>query len=251
MLSKTQKQFIKSLKQKKFRNESACFTVEGIKSVNEVLDSDFEVLQVIGLQDFMQSRNFPNAVQTTEVNSKELEELSQFSTPQSVIAVVKQKVFQVDKSWDNDIVLALDDIRDPGNLGTIIRTADWFGIHHIIASETSADWFNSKVIQASMGSFTRIRLVYADLEQFLESASKKRRILATALEGQAINTFSFQSNDIILIGNEANGVQDKHFKFAEERLFIPRFKTNRIQTESLNAATACGILCYQIRQSLS
>lgn len=250
-MTKKEKQFVKSLGLKKFRNEYNCFIVEGIKSVDEVLASNYTVLQLFGYTDFFINRTFPESVKINVVSEKEMREISQLMNPQPIIAIVQQKLFQIDTSWQEDMIIALDTIRDPGNLGTIIRTADWFGIKHIVCSENTTEWFNPKVIQATMGSFTRIELVYTNLDTFLSQKNKTQRILATLLQGESCHQFQYQKNDIILIGNEANGIHNELLKHINHALFIPHFTDVPIQTESLNAAMACGILCYQAKMKLS
>ena len=240
MLSKAKIKFIKSLQIKKYRKQEQRFVVEGAKSVRELLSSDFDVQTVIGTSEFLTSVNPHSRVEIFEVTVKELQGLGEFQTNDSAIAVAKVKPndpFSVD---GNEFALVLDDIRDPGNLGTIIRTADWFGLRKIVASNETADFYNQKVINATMGSFTRIKMFYADLASYLEQA--KVPVFGTYLNGTELIRTDFGAGGLIVIGNESKGIGQDLEKFITHKVTIPRVG----EAESLNAAIAAGILCYAV-----
>jgi len=219
--------------------------VEGAKSVREVLGSDFEVLEVYVAPDFMEKHHYIlNTVtaEVTEVRPSELTGLSEYSTNDSALAVVRMKSNQKKEINGDGFVLMLDDLRDPGNFGTIIRTADWYGIHSIIASEETADVYNSKVIQSSMGSFTRVSVFYTDIEACL--AENAMPVFGAFLDGENAHTVKYGNNGIIVIGNEANGISKGVEKFVTRRITIPKYG----HAESLNAAIATAVICDNIRR---
>jgi TrmH family RNA methyltransferase len=173
MLSKAKIKFIKSLQIKKYRKQEQCFIVEGAKSVRELLASDFQIKTLLGTTAFLSSISInAAAVEVIEVTTRELEGLGEFQTNESALAVVGQKPNERLSIADDEFALILDDIRDPGNLGAIIRTSDWFGLSKIIASNETADFYNQKVISATMGSFTRVKMYYADLQEYLNIVTK-------------------------------------------------------------------------------
>jgi TrmH family RNA methyltransferase len=240
MLSKAKIKFIKSLQIKKYRKEEQCFIVQGAKSVRELLASDFETTLLLGTTDFLSTTNPGKVAEVLEVNEKDLDGLGEFQTNDACLAVARLKANEPIHVNDNEFALVLDDIRDPGNLGTIIRTADWFGIHKIIASNETADFYNPKVISATMGSFTRIKIHYTDLSRYLTSA--KLPVFGTYLNGKAMPLVNFGRGGLILIGNESKGVGDDLEKFVTTKVTIPKIGN----AESLNAGVATGILCYAV-----
>jgi TrmH family RNA methyltransferase len=240
MLSKAKIKFIKSLQIKKYRKQEQCFIVEGAKSVRELLASDFEVQTVVGTTEFLSSvRPFPG-VEVIEARMNELQGLGEFQTNDSAIAVAKLKANDHFSIAGDEYALVLDDIRDPGNLGTIIRTADWFGLKKIVVSNETADFYNQKVINATMGSFTRVRLFYTDLEIYLQNVTVP--VYGTYLDGKDIRGIEFGRNGLILIGNESKGIGNNLEKFVTQKVTIPKGGS----AESLNAAIAAGIFCYAI-----
>jgi RNA methyltransferase, TrmH family len=166
-ISQRMRKFITSLQLKKYRKQEQCFVVQGAKSVHELLASDFHVQLVLATPDFLAKAQILPGTEVVQVGEKELAGLSEFQTNDSALAVAKMKSNQAPSIPSHEFALVLDDIRDPGNLGTIIRTADWFGISRIVASEETADFYNPKVISATMGSFVRVALFYTDLQQYL------------------------------------------------------------------------------------
>jgi TrmH family RNA methyltransferase len=243
MLSKAKIKFIKSLQIKKYRKQEQCFVVQGAKSVQELLNSDFETLMVVGTSGFIEAMNIRNGVEYIIASEKELADLSEFQSNDAVLAVARIKPNVPLSVSPGSFVLLLDDIRDPGNLGTILRTADWYGIHSVIASPETADLYNPKVISATMGSFTRIHVFYEDLESVL--SKQKGRVFGAYLKGNSVHKETFNDGGLILIGNESRGIAPELEKYVTDKITIPRFG----EAESLNAAIATAIICDNIRRN--
>ena len=184
MLSKAKIKFIKSLQIKKYRKQEQSFIVEGAKSVRELLKSDFEVVSLVATAGFLSTLKTGKNLEVIEVTEKELEGLGEFQTNDAALAVAKVKSNELLTVSKGEFALVLDDIRDPGNLGTIIRTADWFGVRKIIASTETADFYNPKVITATMGSFTRVKIFYTNLVDYLQHTDLP--IFGTYLAGENI-----------------------------------------------------------------
>jgi len=247
MLTKARIKFIKSLQLKKYRKQEQCFVVEGEKSVLEVLQSDFEVIQLLVTPMFLKGHHDSLKRvkgEVIEVKSGELVGLGEYSTNDAAVAVVKMRVNQEPVLSKNEFILMLDDLRDPGNFGTIIRTADWYGITKIIVSEETADVYNAKVIQSSMGSFTRVNVFYTSLETYLLKNSLS--VFGAFLDGENAHDVEYGSEGIIIIGNEANGVSKAVEKFVTRKITIPKYGA----AESLNAAIATAVICDNIRRKV-
>lgn len=245
MLSKARIKFIKSLQLKKYRKQEQCFTVEGEKSVLEVLGSALVVKELYATADFIERQKpVVNRFKGTIVTAteKELASVGEYATNNAALAVVAIPENIKPKPGAQEFVLMLDDIRDPGNLGTIIRTADWYGITNIIASEETADVYNAKVIQASMGSFVRTNVYYTKLTDYL--ADNKLPVFGTFLNGEDAHTFNFGTGGIVVIGNEANGISDEVKDFVTQKITIPRYGN----AESLNAGIATAVILDNIRR---
>ncbi len=245
MLSKARIKFIKSLQLKKYRKQEQCFVVEGGKSVLELLTSDFEIGQLMVTPEFRKQsiialKAFKGEI--LEVKAAELAEAGEYSTNDAALAVVRMRPNREPSIVPNEFILVLDDIRDPGNLGSIIRIADWYGISKIIASEETADVYNSKVIQSSMGSFTRVSIFYTSLPQYLPTNNLP--VFGAFLDGDNVHEINFGSGGLIVIGNEANGISNGVEKFITQRITIPRFGN----AESLNAGIATAVICDNIRR---
>lgn len=240
-ISQRQKKLIKSLQIKKYRKEEQCFLVEGAKSVLELLASDFEVVMIAGTAEFLNQHAVQQG-EVMEVKEAELEGLGEFQSNNAALAVARMKPNTPLEVAAHEFALVLDDIRDPGNLGTIIRTADWFGIHQVIASEETADCYSSKVITATMGSFTRTRIYYTRLEEYLSKA--QGRVFGAYLNGTSIHQVSFGQGGLVLIGNESRGISPQLERFVTDKVTIPRYG----QAESLNAAIATAIFCDNLRR---
>jgi TrmH family RNA methyltransferase len=218
------KKLITSLRLKKYRKLEQCFVVEGAKSVLELLDSDFEISMLLGTPAFLDENKLSRDVETLTVSQRKLESIGEFKTNDTVMAVARMKANTPFTISDNEFVIMLDDVRDPGNLGTIIRTADWFGINKIIASEETADMYNSKVITSTMGSFVRV--------------------FGTYLDGNDVHGQQFGVSGLILIGNESRGISKELEPFVTDKITIPRYGS----AESLNAAIATAVICDNLRR---
>ncbi|HEY0742738.1 MAG TPA: RNA methyltransferase [Chryseosolibacter sp.] len=243
MLSKADIRYIKSLQVKKYRKQEQCFLVEGAKSVQELLASDFHTVMIVATSDFLATVSVQADCRVEEVSEGVLGGLGDFQTSNAAIAVAQMKPNAPLQLPDDEFVLVLDDIRDPGNLGTIVRTADWYGITKIVASSETADFYNPKVINATMGSFTRTNIYYTHLPAFLQ-AIKGRPVYGAYLEGQNIYNTVFPKGGFVVMGNEARGISSDLEKFISQKITIPRFG----KAESLNAAIATAVILDNIRR---
>ncbi|MGK7395372.1 MAG: TrmH family RNA methyltransferase [Candidatus Cyclobacteriaceae bacterium M3_2C_046] len=243
MISRTKAKFIKSLQIKKYRQKEQAFFVEGAKSVLELINADFDIIMLLGTHNFLQNYHhhfIDRSIDVLEVSPQDLVKLGTFKSNQEALAVAKAKP-NVPLALNQRLTLVLDDIRDPGNLGTIIRVADWYGIHELVVSNTSADLYNPKVLNASMGSFLRVNLFYADLSEFLPAQSQKH-IMGAYLEGENIRQVKPQPHSIVVIGNEARGIDTSLQPWIQTRITIP----GKGQAESLNAAVATAVICENL-----
>jgi RNA methyltransferase, TrmH family len=241
MLSKGRIKFIKSLQIKKYRKQEQCFIVQGAKSVQELLKSDFSIQFIAGTPAFLASLPAVN-VETVEASEKELASLGEFQSNEAGLAVAAMRPVTPFIHQSGEFSLILDDIRDPGNLGTIIRSADWFGINRIAASHETADFYNPKVISATMGSFTRTTVFYEDLTALLSET--KERVYGAYLHGRNVHDEGFDGGGMLLIGNESRGISPNLQEYVTDRITIPRYGN----AESLNAAVATAIICDNIRR---
>lgn len=241
MLSNSKKKFVNALKQKKFRQLHNSFVVEGVKMVEELLHANFEVTAIFGTPNWIaQNQN----IEAIEVSNKELQSISSLKTPHEVLAVAVQKP-TLDSNFQDQLILALDTVQDPGNLGTIIRTADWFGIKSIVCSSNSVDLYNPKVIQASMGSLFRVNIIYTDLANFF-SQHQDLTVYGALLDGNNIYKEKIEpKNTVILMGNESKGISDDLLQFVTHPISIPKFGN----AESLNVAVATAILCAEYKRN--
>ncbi len=239
MVSKNQIKLVKSLQQKKYRNQHGLFVVEGVKLIKELLDSRFKAQTIFTTE--VSAFNGQDAV-VESVTEAELRKMSGFTTPNTVIGVFEMaKIGNIDFS---DWILAVDDVRDPGNLGTIIRLCDWFDIKHLVCSKNTVDCYNPKTLQATMGSIARVQVGYTDLEDFLRKTDLP--IFGAFMEGQPVYTTKMPEKGILVMGNEANGISSEVQALVSEKISIPQFGKN--SAESLNVATATAILLNEIRR---
>ena len=246
MLTKSQVKYIQSLNEKKFRQEYGVFAAEGPKIVNELLAS--AAIEPVTLyatpawwQQNMAIRNKLPFAQVYELNESELERISFLTTPHQVLGIFRQPDFGPHISLENTITLLLDGIQDPGNLGTIIRIADWFGLSQIIASKDSVDAYNPKVVQSTMGSIARVKIVYEDIESFIESHGDVS-LYASTLHGKPISAVGKVKEAMLIIGNESKGISSAIIRLASEQVTIPKYG----HAESLNAAVALGIILSHV-----
>lgn len=247
MISKNRISQIRKLHAKKFRDESGLFLVEGYKSVEMLCASDFVVEEIFATENALQDNAlWLKTLSPTLVTVEEMSRISTMQTPPELLAIARQRQVLPDIPADTPI-LALDHISDPGNLGTIVRTADWFGIRHIVCSPDCVEFYNPKVIQATMGSFAHVYVHKIPLGQFLGKESTRRRVLGTFLNGEDIGQFAFQSSDIVVIGNESNGISEEVSRAVTHRVTIPSHAQGRDTAESLNAAVAAAVVMYRWR----
>ena len=247
MISKNRISQIRKLHAKKFRDESGLFLVEGYKSVEMLCSSDFEVEELFVTENALSDNAlWLKALTHTLITTEEMARISTMQTPPELLAIARQRQTLPDIPADQP-VLALDHISDPGNLGTIVRTADWFGIRHIVCSPDCVEFYNPKVIQATMGSFMHVYVHRTYLPLFLKKESSRRRILGTFLNGESIGQFNFQISDIVVIGNESNGISPEVAATVTNRITIPSVAQGRDTAESLNAAVAAAVVMYRWR----
>lgn len=239
MLSKNQIKLIRSLSQKKYRQELGLFTVEGVKGIKEFLNSNYKLFSLFSTKAIFDA--FTEDYH--KVTETELKKISALKTPNKALAVFRIPETIVPPS--NGLIVALDDVRDPGNLGTIIRLCDWYGVYHIICSENTVDCYNSKVVQASMGSLTRVNLHYLPLKSYLESRSLP--VYGTYMTGESVYDCTLPPEAIIVLGNEANGISEDFEGIITQKLTIPQFGEQQ-KTESLNVANAAAILLSEFRR---
>ena len=240
MVVKSQIKFIKNLQQKKCRIEHSLFVVEGIKSVKELLNSHFKVYKIYATELDLVNSSIHEVELITE---SDLKRMSNLKTPNKVLSV-----FYIPKPVEieySEWILALDDIRDPGNLGTIIRLCDWFGIRQLVCSTNTVDCYNSKVLQATMGSVTRVQISYTNLVDFLKNSESQ--VYGAFMNGNKVYNETFNSAGIMVMGNEANGISSEVEALITKKVTIPQY--GKTTTESLNVATATAILLNELRRS--
>ena len=238
MITKNQIKLIKSLRLKKNRIQSGFFIAEGEKIIDEFLDSKLEVVNIFSTLDKYNVSDY-----FISINSSQLKQISNLKTPNKVLGL-----FKVPKNSEIDLnsnIVALEEINDPGNLGTIIRLCDWFGIKNIICSSNSVDCFNPKVVQASMGSICRVNISYMDFQKLLDG--KNYNTVAADLEGQNLKDFTFSENQIIFFGSESNGFSKKLSSQIDHKITIQRYNDN---VESLNLATSVGIILSELKSQI-
>jgi TrmH family RNA methyltransferase len=241
MLSKKEQKFIKSLKVKKYRTREASFLIEGAKNVQELLLSDFEIEFVVGTEEFfalnMKRGEFRNEIVTADL----LSQLSTFKTNEDAIAVAKMKSWSLKDLQLDDHIFVLDGVGDPGNVGTIVRTLDWFGFSQLICSSDCAEFYHPKVINSSMGSFTRVKAISTDLKDFFEI--NKLQVFAADMDGEPLKKMDEGQSKVIVMGSESHGIGETSKKYASKYLSIPRFG----KAESLNVGIATGIIASYLR----
>ncbi len=238
MISKNQIKFVKQLEQKKYRQREGAFVAEGPKVVGDLLMAKYSPIHLFATEEWATANNKQDCLIVTP---DELRKLSFLQHPQQVLAVFRMPSYS--KLQTSSLTLALDGIQDPGNLGTIIRIADWFGINTIVCSEDTADAWNPKVVQATMGSIARVSMIYTNLEEYLSHATLP--VCGTLLDGDNIYTQELPHEAIIVMGNEGNGISPAIRQMVTHRLLIPQFRPG---AESLNVAIATAITCSEFRR---
>ncbi len=255
MISKNRLKYVRSLEMKKYRKAEGVFVAEGHKLVGDLLDV-FECKYLAATSDWLSAnaawvdRQRRSGVEVDEVTDDELKRASFQETPQQVLAVFKQLTYEVDVNEvaRKQLCLVLDDVQNPGNLGTIVRLADWFGIEHIFCSKGCADIYNPKTVQATMGGIARVQVHEADLPELLSRLDKDIPVYGTFLDGENIYGRELENRGLIVMGNEGKGVSKEVAAFVTERLYIPNYPEGRETSESLNVAIATAIVCAEFRR---
>ena len=253
MISKNKIKYLKSLEMKKHRQAESVFVAEGPKIVGDLLNAGFEptYLAVVECSDFASRlQNFDlKGVQIDFVTADDLRKVSSLEAPQQVLAVLKQPIWQLDSNIaSKELCLALDEVQNPGNLGTIIRLAAWFGIEHLFCSKGCADVYNSKTVQATMGGLAHVKVHYVDLVEMIGNLPDSTPIYGTFLDGENLYGKQLEQRGLIVMGNEGRGVSKEVENLVTEKLFIPNYPAERESTESLNVAIATAIVCAEFRR---
>nr|WP_321484953.1 RNA methyltransferase [uncultured Draconibacterium sp.] len=255
MIGKSTTKLINSLALKKYRTKENCFLIEGDKMVKEALDSDLKIKLLIVTDQF--TTRFPitqsAAERIIETDAKEIKKVSLLQHPQNSLAVCEiPKKQDFTKSLPEGLSIYLDGIQDPGNMGTIVRICDWYGIQHVFCSPDSVDLYNPKVIQASMGSFNRIHLHECDFETLTDLAQKSEAPLFGAfMNGDNVYQKQLPKQAVLVMGNEGNGIRPAVEKLIPNKLSIPNFSMNETKAESLNVSVATAILCSEFKRAYS
>lgn len=255
MISKNRLKYVRSLEMKKYRKAEGMFVAEGHKLVGDLLDV-FECKYLAATSEWLSAnaawveRQRRSGVEVDEVTDEELKRASFQETPQQVLAVFKQLTYEVDVNEvaRKQLCLVLDDVQNPGNLGTIVRLADWFGIEHIFCSKGCADIYNPKTVQATMGGIARVQVHEADLPELLSRLDKDIPVYGTFLDGENMYGKELENRGLIVMGNEGKGVSKEVAAFVTERLYIPNYPEGRETSESLNVAIATAIVCAEFRR---
>lgn len=244
MITKAEIQLVRSLADKRNRDEQGLFVAEGSKLIEELRHSTLRIRRIYALEGVFEGSD------VEVVTAKEMGRLSMLKTANNSLAVVEQPRHTFDPATlENNLILALDDVQNPGNLGTIIRLADWFGIRDIVCSPATADCFNPKVVQATMGAILRVRVHYLDLPDLLRSASARNvPIYGTFLNGENIYDSHLEQRGIIIMGNEGSGISKECAHAVSHRLYIPPYPADSNGSESLNVAIATAITCAEFRR---
>lgn len=240
MLSKSQLKLITSLRQKKYRSKEKLFIAEGVKVVNEFLNSSLKLHALFCTSDFSHDLNI---AKIHTISASELKKISALKTPNQVLALFE--IPSEKKVENSGLVLALDEVNDPGNLGTIIRLCDWYGVDQLLCSKNTVDCYNSKVVMATMGSLSRVNISYVDLGDYLQDS--KLPIYAAVMNGENVYQTNLPKEAVLVMGNEANGISNEIMEMITNTVTIPKFGALQ-QTESLNVATATAILISEFKR---
>ena len=258
MISSTQIKLIRSLQQKKFRDLHRLYVMEGEKLVGELLGGrsgeDHRIDRIFATRDWMEQNSTisdASELELVETDVSSMKKISSLVTPSQVLALVHiPDTPSGHDDFASSPVLAFESIRDPGNLGTIIRTADWFGIDQVICTPDSVDVYNAKVVQASMGAITRVRVRYTDFKHFLQTkALEGKAVYGTFLDGDNIYEMTMEKKPVVLFGNESRGLSDRYDPFIWQRISIPSFSRKGAGSESLNVASSVAVVCSELTRS--
>lgn len=255
MISKNRIKYVRSLEMKKYRKAEGVFVAEGRKLVGDLMDV-FECTYLAGTAEWFSAheawveRQRKRGVEMDVVTEEELKRVSFQDTPQQVLAVFRQASYEVEvnRVVKEQLCLMLDDVQNPGNLGTIVRLADWFGIEHIFCSRGCADIYNPKTVQATMGAMARVQVHYVDLPAMLGGLETGVPVYGTFLDGENMYKKDLENRGLIVMGNEGKGVSKEVERYVTERLYIPNYPAGRETSESLNVAIATAIICAEFRR---
>jgi RNA methyltransferase, TrmH family len=257
MISRQQIKYITSLQQKKYRNEHKAYVIEGEKMVEEALHQIPERIELICYTSkYIDSIKFPASIasKVSHVSDKDFANISSLKNPQGILAVIHQPdTNNIDDNSFSEFILVLDSVRDPGNLGTIIRLCDWFGIHHIVCSDDTVDCFNPKVVQASMGAIFRVELKYIDLNDWLLKFKKNKNyvIYGATMDGANLYSTELRKPAILIMGNESNGISKEIQELLDQRISIPNQSEFPEKSESLNVSIATAIVCAEFSRQFN
>lgn len=239
MLSSNDIKYIRSLQQKKIREEEKKFICEGEKMISELFRSGWKVELVCATEEWLEANDVPGKIHVEDINEGVLQRISGLSSPNKVLAIVHRPEFVFTPDIENKFLI-LDNISDPGNLGSIIRTADWFGIKTILCSEESVELFNPKVVQSTMGSIFRVKCIYGDLKDGILALKENGvTICGACMDGDNLFEYRFKQKSAVVMGSEAHGISNKVLRLLDEKITIPKSG----ETESLNVSVAAGIFC--------
>ncbi len=248
MISKNKIKLINSLKLRKYRKKHALFIAEGQKIIEDLIDAGNIANCIISTKGVFSEEITSNS-EFILSDYKEIKKLSNLKTPTNSIATFEIKANEIDyKQIENELVIFCDNIQNPGNLGTIIRTADWFGIKNIVCTEETVDAYNPKVVQASMGAIGRVNIHYVNAKNFFNKLNKEINIYGTFLDGDNIYTSTLSKVGIIIVGNEGNGISEEIEKYVSKKIHIPNYSQSISKSESLNASIAIAIVCAEFKR---
>lgn len=250
MITQNNIKFINSLSKKKFRDSNQLFIAEGDKLVADLLNNNYPIDKIYATKEWINHNITKHKIEIIETNIQYLKKVTQLKTAPQIIALCKIKPSNTLLiNPEDELVIALDNIQDPGNLGTIIRLADWFGIRNIVCSNETVDVYNPKVVQATMGAIARVNVNYTELADFLNNTNKKVPIYGTFLDGDDIYKSKLSKNGIIIMGNEGQGISSLISKLINKRLLIPNFSDNQDTSESLNVSMATAITLSEFKRN--
>ena len=248
MISKNKLKLLRSLEQRKYRREHGVFVAEGPKTVGDMMGA-FECVYLAATGEWLSSHEVPSGVEVDEVSDDELRRASFLDHPQQVLALFRIPVYDFHvRCTELELCLALDNVQNPGNLGTIIRLADWFGIERVFCSHGTADVYNPKVVQATMGSLSRVKVHYVDLPGFLASLPADVPVYGTFLDGENLYGKTLSGYGVIVMGNEGNGISDEVVQYVTHRVKIPNYNQHDDCADSLNVAVATAVVCAEFRR---
>ncbi len=250
MISKAKIKLIQSLKHKKNRDKNGIFVAEGVKTIKELLDTKLSAVELFCTQKALSQIEINKDVKVIEAGKEEIKKITHLSTPSEIVGLFKIPENDLTDSFGTNFILVLDGVQDPGNLGTIIRLADWYDIKSIVCSENCVDAYNPKVVQSTMGSIFRVKVHYTNLFPFLEQANRNKfTIYGSFMNGETIYTESFDRNKILIMGSEGKGISDEIEKFVEKKISIPAFFNGDDGPESLNVAIASAIIVSEMKRT--